>query len=101
MNEWQKEEQDMSRGNESVEKLSEIVVFNKYSKYREDKGRRETWDEIVQRYIELQIKKYGTANDQLILFGIITDLESYTYFLIVARVAADRYLSTVLFDLFG
>lgn len=69
MNEWQEEEQSMNQDNDSVETLSRVVVFNKYAKYNPKEGRRETWDEIVHRYIELQIKKYGSANDQLILFG--------------------------------
>lgn len=29
--------------------LSDIVVYNKYSKYLRDKKRRETWEEIVTR----------------------------------------------------
>lgn len=49
--------------NKSIETLSQIVIWNKYSKYRPDLERRETWDEIVDRYIELQIKKYGTLGD--------------------------------------
>jgi ribonucleoside-triphosphate reductase len=50
----------------SIEALSEIVIFNKYAKYNAKEGRRETWDEIVDRYTELLLKKYGTENDQLL-----------------------------------
>ena len=51
--------------NASIEKLSEIVIFNKYAKYNAKESRRETWEEIVDRYVGLQIKKYGNENDQL------------------------------------
>jgi ribonucleoside-triphosphate reductase len=54
----------------SIEALSEIVVFNKYAKYNAKEGRRETWDEIVNRYRDLLISKYGDANDNLILYGV-------------------------------
>ena len=60
----------MTETENSIKSLSDIVIFNKYAKHRADKGRRETWNEIVDRYIELQIKKYGTANDQLVLYGV-------------------------------
>lgn len=51
----------------SIEALSEIVIFNKYAKYNAKEGRRENWDEIVDRYVELLVKKYGVANDLLLL----------------------------------
>lgn len=38
--------------------LSKLIVFSKYAKYREDLKRRETWDEIVDRYKAMLIKKY-------------------------------------------
>jgi len=42
--------------------LSDIVVYNKYAKYITDLKRRETWKEIVDRYVGMMIKKYvGTA----------------------------------------
>lgn len=47
------------------EALSDIVVYNKYAKYNPTKGRRETWDEIVDRYVRLMLVKYGTNNDVL------------------------------------
>ena len=38
--------------------LSDITVFMKYAKYREDLGRRETWEELVTRNKEMHIKKF-------------------------------------------
>jgi intein/homing endonuclease len=43
--------------------LSEITVYNKYARHDEQKSRRETWDEIVDRYILMMLGKYGTPND--------------------------------------
>jgi ribonucleoside-triphosphate reductase len=44
--------------NESQKLLSDIVVYTKYARYREDLKRRETWDEIIDRYIGMMLKKY-------------------------------------------
>ena len=38
--------------------LSDIVVFNKYAKYVQSEERRETWEEIVDRYLAMMKKKY-------------------------------------------
>ena len=38
--------------------LSDIVVFNKYAKFREDKKRRETWGEICDPYESMMVSKY-------------------------------------------
>jgi len=38
--------------------LSDITIFMKYAKYREDLGRRETWRELVTRNKEMHIKKF-------------------------------------------
>lgn len=38
--------------------LSEVVVFNKYSKYLKEVTRRETWVEICQRNMAMHIRKY-------------------------------------------
>lgn len=42
----------------SVQILSEVTVFGKYARYLPEKERRETWDEIVTRNMEMHIKKY-------------------------------------------
>jgi ribonucleoside-triphosphate reductase (thioredoxin) len=41
-----------------LEALSSITVFSKYAKYNPKLKRRETWDEIVDRYQAMMIKKY-------------------------------------------
>jgi ribonucleoside-diphosphate reductase alpha chain len=41
-----------------LDALSKITVFSKYAKYIPELKRRETWDEIVDRYQEMMIKKY-------------------------------------------
>ena len=38
--------------------LSDVTVFSKYAKYLPEVGRRETWDEIVDRYEIMMWKKY-------------------------------------------
>ncbi|MCB1711147.1 MAG: hypothetical protein KDH96_01275 [Candidatus Riesia sp.] len=44
--------------NSSQKVLSDIIVYNKYAKYRPDLKRRETYEEIVDRYIGMMLKKY-------------------------------------------
>jgi len=41
-----------------LETLSKLTIFTKYAKYIPEKKRRETWDEIVDRYQLMMIKKY-------------------------------------------
>ena len=38
--------------------LSDITVYTKYAKYKPELERRETWDELVNRNMEMHIKKY-------------------------------------------
>jgi ribonucleotide reductase alpha subunit len=44
--------------NKSQELLSDIVVYNKYARYRSDLYRREGWNEIIDRYVAMMLKKY-------------------------------------------
>lgn len=44
--------------NLSNEILSDITVFSKYSKYLPDEQRRESWTEIVDRYVGMMHEKY-------------------------------------------
>lgn len=44
--------------NKSQELLSDIVVYNKYARYRSDLYRREGWNEIIDRYVSMMLKKY-------------------------------------------
>ncbi len=46
--------------------LSDLTIFSKYAKYLPDKHRRETWDEIVDRYQTMMIKKYPKLEDNII-----------------------------------
>ena len=50
--------------------LSDIVVFNKYAKFREDKKRRETWGEICDRYENMMAAKYPMLADQIKLMMV-------------------------------
>lgn len=47
--------------------LSDITIFNKYSKYIPDLKRRETWDEICDRYESMMIKKYPKLKEDIII----------------------------------
>lgn len=51
--------------NKSNKILSDITVFNKYAKYREDKGRRETWEELVTRNKEMHQRAYPHIAQQI------------------------------------
>lgn len=42
----------------SVELMSDLIVYNKYARYRSDLKRRETYSEIIDRYIASMLKKY-------------------------------------------
>lgn len=46
--------------------LSDIVVYNKYAKYNKTLKRRETWEEIVDRYKNMMIKKYPTLSEEIV-----------------------------------
>jgi len=49
-----------------LEALSELTVFSKYAKYNPELKRRETWNEIVDRYQGMMIKKYPSLEDAII-----------------------------------
>ncbi len=49
-----------------LEILSDLTVFSKYAKYNKKLGRRETWDEIVDRYEDMMTKKYPELTDEII-----------------------------------
>jgi ribonucleoside-diphosphate reductase alpha chain len=47
-----------------LETLSNVVVFNKYAKYLPQQKRRETYNEIIVRYLQMMVDKYpALAND--------------------------------------
>ena len=45
--------------------LSEITIFNKYAKYNPELKRRETWDEICNRYELMMISKYPNLQSEI------------------------------------
>ena len=45
--------------------LSDITVYMKYAKYIPELNRRETWDELVTRNMNMHIKKYPKLEDQI------------------------------------
>lgn len=45
--------------------LSDIVVFNKYAKHIDSIQRRETWDEICHRNMQMHIKKYPSLKKEI------------------------------------
>jgi len=49
----------------STKIMSEITVFSKYSKYLEREERRESWNEIVQRYCKMMIDKYPDQKEKI------------------------------------
>jgi ribonucleoside-diphosphate reductase alpha chain len=49
-----------------LEALSKITIFSKYAKYISEKKRRETWDEIVDRYQSMMIKKYPKLEQAIV-----------------------------------
>ena len=48
-----------------LEALSKITIFSKYAKYLPELKRRETWDEIVDRYENMMIKKYPNLEREI------------------------------------
>lgn len=53
-------EKDISR-----EILSEITIFNKYARYLPEKNRRESWDEIVTRNMEMHLEKFPSLQKDI------------------------------------
>lgn len=45
--------------------LGDVVVYNKYAKYIPELKRRETWEEIVGRYITMMSKRYPEVKDEI------------------------------------
>lgn len=51
--------------NLSQEILSDVTIFMKYSRYITELNRRETWNEIVQRNIDMHIQKYPFLENEI------------------------------------
>lgn len=50
----------------SLRALSEVIIFSKYAKYLPEVQRRETWNEIVDRYEIMMYRKYPKLKEQII-----------------------------------
>lgn len=48
-----------------LEALSKTTIFSKYAKYLPEVGRRETWNEIVDRYEVMMFKKYPRLKKEI------------------------------------
>ena len=46
--------------------LSDITIFSKYARYQPDLGRRETWDEIVDRWVGMHAKRFPNLRNEII-----------------------------------
>jgi ribonucleoside-diphosphate reductase alpha chain len=44
---------------DSLEEISKFIFTSKYARYLEDKQRRETWDEAVDRVLSMHLEKYS------------------------------------------
>ena len=55
----------MSDTDLSTEILSDITVYMKYARYLPEKNRRETWDELVARNMEMHMKKYPNLKQEI------------------------------------
>lgn len=51
--------------------LSDVVVYTKYAKYRSKDKRRETWNEIVDRYLAMMMKRYPHLEGKIKSNGVL------------------------------
>jgi ribonucleoside-triphosphate reductase len=51
--------------------LSDLIVFSKYAKYYPNLKRRETWNEVVNRYETMLIKKYPQLEAEIVANGLL------------------------------
>ena len=49
----------------SIEILSELTAFSKYARFKEEIGRRETWEENVARVEQMHTKKFPALKDNI------------------------------------
>ena len=49
----------------SIEVLSDIIIHTKYARYIDQLKRRVTWDEIVDRNIDMHVKKHPRIKDEI------------------------------------
>lgn len=48
-----------------IQILSDLTVFSKYAKYKPELQRRETWDEIVDRYVNMMCERYPQLTPEI------------------------------------
>lgn len=63
------EKEQITQGQLSNNILSDITVFSKYAKYIPSKNRRETWNEIVDRYVNMMKDKYKNLHVEIDLYS--------------------------------
>jgi len=56
----------MSNTELSTKILSDITVYMKYARYLPEHQRRETWDELVSRNMEMHVKKYPQLKGEIV-----------------------------------
>ena len=56
----------MSNTQLSTQILSDITVYMKYARYLPEQQRRETWDELVSRNMEMHVKKYPELKGEIV-----------------------------------
>lgn len=55
----------MPESSKATSILSDITVYMKYARFREDLNRRETWEEIVDRNIQMHLNKFPELEDEI------------------------------------
>ena len=50
---------------ESLRNLSTLIIYMKYSRYMPELHRRETWDELVTRNMDMHIKKFPSLEEEI------------------------------------
>ena len=61
------EERDLMK--KGTDLLSDVAVYNKYSKYIPNLKRRETWSEIIDRYLSMMRQRYPMLSEEIIKKG--------------------------------
>jgi ribonucleoside-diphosphate reductase alpha chain len=56
--------------NIGLKSLSDTIIWSKYAKYLPEVERRETWDEIVNRYEMMLIKKYPNLKQEILINSV-------------------------------
>ena len=46
--------------------LSDLIIYMKYARYLPELKRRETWDEICDRYQHMMVEKYPFQHEEII-----------------------------------